>query len=148
MIRSWFCISFTVVPLIAAGCSSASPTTPTRAFVQPIAASQTHALADSSLNGSAYRLTGVDGTSLSFTNAQNSYTIAYDTDTTFRRAALQSWSPGDPYYSAAVAYNTGGLVDSFLLSPFIGGNVRIVLLPPNPVFPNDPIRILSFQPIP
>jgi hypothetical protein len=29
-----------------------------------------------------------------------------------------------------------------------GGNVRIVLLPPIPISPGDPYRIISFQPIP
>ena len=65
---------------------------------------------------------------------------------------LQSWFSNDPIYPYAVAYNEGNplLVDSWtgLLKNLVGGNVRIVLVPPNPTFPNDPIRILSFQPIP
>ena len=88
---------------------------------------------------------------MSFSNDQNSYTIAYDSGTTFRRAVLQSWQPSDPYYPAAVAYNAADpLGDNWLavLQALEGGNVRIVLLPPSPIAPTDPYRIQSFQPIP
>jgi hypothetical protein len=88
---------------------------------------------------------------LTFSNNQNTWAVAYDTNTRFRRAVLQSWSPGDPYYGAAELYNAG---DPFgdnwtnVLQSFEGGNVRIVLLPPSPISPGDPYHILSFQPIP
>jgi hypothetical protein len=50
-----------------------------------------------------------------------------------------------------VAYNAGDPFGDFwplLLECLEGGNVRIVLLPPNPISPADPYHILSFQPIP
>ena len=87
---------------------------------------------------------------MSFSNNQNSYTIAYDSGTTFRRAVLESWLPSDPYYPAAVAYNVADpFGDNWLavLQALEGGNVRIVLQP-NPQAPSDPYRIQSFQPIP
>jgi len=155
----WRRLSLVVVSLVAIGCGSMnSPTAPTRALPQQSAVEttqvsatfQTQALEDSSLNGSGYLLDSVSITSMTFHNNQNSYTAVYD-GTTFRRAVLQSWSPGDPYYSYAVAYNAGDpLGDTWLgiLQDLEGGNVRIVLVPPNPIFPNDPIRIASFQPIP
>ena len=155
--------SFTVALvalLFSGGCGQiSSPTLPTSISSPSSASAPTGvapklaatALYDSALDGSAYQFDTFDGTSLTFHNSQNSYTLAYDTDTRFRRAVLQSWQPSDPYYPFAQAYNAA---DAFgdgwtaVLSRLVGGNVRIVLLPPNPIRPGDPYHILSFQPIP
>jgi hypothetical protein len=85
---------------------------------------------------------------LSFSNAQNTYSIAFDSDTKFRRAVLQSWMPSDPYYQAALAYNTIATSDGSTLTALVGGHVRIEVVPPNPIVPSDPHHFLSFQPIP
>jgi hypothetical protein len=136
----------------AVGCSqTAAPTVPTLApglAMASTSAMHPSALYDSALEGSGYRLDAVSGSVLSFSNAQNSYSIAFDADTRFRRAVLQSWIPNDPYYPAAVAYNSVATSDGGILEALVGGNVRIVLLPPNPIYPGDPYRVLSFQPIP
>ena len=145
----------------AVGCSqmATSPTVPTAATsVQPSGGAtgtlRPQTLFDSSLEGTAYRFDGVSGTSLTFSNqTAGSLTFAYDSDTKFRRAVLQSWMPSDPYYQAALAYNTVATSDG-ILQNLVGGNVRIVLapspimIPVDPYVPPNPIRILSFQPIP
>ena len=158
MRSGWRRLSLVVVSLVVVGCGSMnSPTAPTRALprqsavetTQGSATFQTQALEDPSLNGSAYLLDSVTVTSMTFHNSQNSYTAVYD-GTTFRRAVLQSWSPTDPYYPQAVAYNAGDpLGDTWLgiLQDLEGGHVRIIV-PPNPISPGDPYRIQSFQPIP
>jgi hypothetical protein len=149
----------TAVALMAAlfsgGCSQivSSPTVPTSVSSAPAPTGiapqfRTTALFDSALEGSAYQLTGVSGSVLSFSNAQNTYSIAFDSDTKFRRAVLESWQPQDPYYQAALAYNTVSTSDGGILGALVGGNVRINLVPPNPIVPSDPYHILSFQPIP
>ena len=155
--------SFTVALvalLFSGGCSQIfSPTLPTSVSSPSSASVPTGvapklgatALYDSALDGSAYRFDTFDGTSLTFHNNQNSYTITYDTDTKFRRAVLQSWAPTDPYYPFAEAYNAANAFGdgwTAVLGRLVGGNVRIVLLPPNPIRPGDPYHIASFQPIP
>jgi hypothetical protein len=154
--------SLTAVALVAllfsGGCNQiSSPTPPTSVSSVssvPLTSGDvpkfgTTALFDSVLDGSAYRLDGVSGTLLTFSNnQQSSLSVAFDSNTKFRRAVLQSWVPSDPYYQAALAYNTVATSDGGTLAALVGGNVRIVLVPPNPIIPNDPYHIQSFQPIP
>ena len=113
-------------------------------------------LFEPTLSGSAYILTDVTSSSISVKNNQHPEPIilSYGADTTFRRAVLQSWAPADPYYAAAEVYNQGdplgGDTWTTLLKNFVGGNVRVVTAayPTDPLLPPNPIRTLSFQPIP
>jgi len=96
---------------------------------------------------------GIDGTELWFSNNQNDYWVAFDTNTNFRRAVLNSW-PSDACRSKAENYNLAGEISTtdggiFLdaLANFVNCNARIIVQFGNQVPPN-PVRILSFQPIP
>jgi hypothetical protein len=126
---------------LLAACS-ASPTSPSALANSPGGIAVT-SLADPTLSGTAYQLTAVTSTTMSFANNQNTLTVPFDSSTTFRRAQLNLYAPSDPYLDEATAYNSATTVDASVLSTFIGGNARIIVqrLP-------DPIRILSFQPIP
>ena len=117
-------------------------------------------LFDPSLSGTAFQLTGFDGVStFSFQNNQGSFEVAFDNDTKFRRPQLQPQDPYSPACQAALDTYVNPLnSDSFLLAlqAFATNNcnARIILetglssLPPSPILPPNPIRIVSFQPIP
>ena len=149
---------------IVAGCS-AMPTAP--------AASSTGAtlggplaLADPSVSGTGYTLIAIDSHSMTYVaSGGQEFEAPYDSNTTFRRAQLDKYSPTDPCRAIAESYNSIGAIssDSYLavLTSYASQqcNARIVaqltnLLPGDPYQPGDPyvppnpIRILSFQPIP
>ena len=110
-------------------------------------------LYEPTLSGNAYRIDAVTETSFSLVNNQGTVTAPWDLETRFRAVQLNliPTDPLHPCYDAFVAYNNVGLGDGFssLLSSLAecGSNARVIIqfdkgLPPNPV------RILSFQPIP
>ena len=143
---------------IVAACS-AMPTAPAASSTGATLAGAL-ALADPSLNGTSYQLTSITVDTMSFTNAQGEFSAPYDADTVFRRANLNQY-PTDPIHPAcralAESYNNPLLSDSFFatLSAYATErcNGRIViqfgsLFPNDPIVPPNPVRILSFQPIP
>ena len=117
-------------------------------------------LFDPSLSGTAFLLTGFDvGTfTFSFQNNQGTFEVAFDNDTMFRRPQFSPGAPYSPECQAAIDTYVDPLnSDSFLLALQAYAtslcNARIVLtggvsLPPSPILPPNPIRIVSFQPIP
>ena len=140
-----------VLSLAVVACAG-SPTAPSGSLGATVPIGTNPLLFDPSLSGSAYILTDVTSSSITVVNNQHPepITVPYDTSTTFRRAVLQSWQPSDPYYAAAQAYNQSDLTGegwTSVLQALEGGNVRVVL-PPNPIQPGDPYRVVSFQPIP
>jgi hypothetical protein len=140
-----------LLSFLAVGCTGGSvPAAPTGSRST---ASSAPLLYDPTLSGSAYLFRGIDGTELWFSNNQNDYWVAFDTNTNFRRAVLNSW-PSDACRSRAETYNLAGEIsttdgDIFLnaLANLVTCNARIIVQFGNQVPPN-PIRILSFQPIP
>lgn len=148
---------------IVAGCSG-MPTAPASSSTLggPLG------LADPSVSGTAYTLIEIDSDSMTYVaSGGQEFEAPYDNDTIFRRAQLNLF-PNDPLdecRSLAEAYNNVDPInsDSYLavLSSYASQqcNARIVaqftnLSPSDPYAPGDPyvppnpVRILSFQPIP
>ena len=109
-------------------------------------------LYEPTLSGSAYRIDAVTETSITLVNNQGTVTAPWDANTRFRRAQL-NLIPNDPVhpcYDAFVGYNNVGLGDGgFSLSSLAlcGSSARVIIQYDNGLPPN-PVRILSFQPIP
>jgi len=106
---------------------------------------------DSVGSGSAYMLTGFDGTTLTGANKQGSLAATFDQDTIFRTAKLDRYAPTDPCRTYAASYNfagvtgdEGGLLAAIaqLAANGCGARVNVV----HSQAPVDPCR--SFRPIP
>ena len=112
-------------------------------------------LYEPTLSGSAYLLTDVTSSTITVVNNQETVTAPWDNQTRFRSAQLNQFptDPSHPCYSQVTAYNDFSSIssDSFLtlLSGLVacGSRVRAIVQFDNGLPPN-PVRLLSFQPIP
>ena len=149
---------------IVAGCSG-MPTAPASSSAGATLGGPL-AVTDPSVSGTAYTLIAVDQDSMTYVaSGGQEFETPYDNGTTFRRAQLDRYDSNDPCRTLAEAYNNIDPInsDSYfgVLSSYASQqcNARIVAqftnlsptdpyLPGDPYVPPNPIRILSFQPIP
>lgn len=158
-------VRFVIIAVLLALAACASPSLPpspssttNAAAAQSLESAPTLApqfLFEPSLSGSNYQLISFDGTTFSFANNQGSFAAPIDAETKFRRPQ----SLADPYSAECQAllnvYMDPINSDSFFgtLKSYAAAhcNARIIVqfdqLPPSPILPPNPIRILSFQPI-
>jgi hypothetical protein len=123
------------------------------------------AMAGTGADGSTYVISSFDGTSVVGLNDQGRTLMASLDGTTFRAAQLDRYIPNDPYrpsdpyrvacraaasdYNDALVSTSDNLLDIALGElASLGCKARVVQSPSDPYLPPNPIRVISFQPVP
>jgi hypothetical protein len=120
------------------------------------------AIAGNGADGVTFYLASYDGTSLLGVNDEGrTVNAALDSSTTYKLAQLDKYDPTDPYHlacrAAAGDYNDaldvvtgdGSVFAAAIDALASGGCKAIVVASPGDIYlPPNPVRILSFQPVP